>query len=153
MRLRKLVTLVIAACFCITISTGWLASAGDLDPPPGPINSTMITLDDIAALQANIAASISGLGVKRVYRGVAFFSTNIAVTTATIPFVIDPSKAVVYATNAVSYPGPGEAKHGWAVIVDQVSTTPGIMSITFRRAINNQVNNGLKLSYQVVEYN
>ncbi|MFG0251899.1 MAG: type VI secretion system tube protein TssD [Phycisphaerales bacterium JB038] len=37
----------LAGCCALAVSTAWLAKAGDLDPPAGPIQPTMRTLDQI----------------------------------------------------------------------------------------------------------
>lgn len=149
MRQRRLVTLVIAACFCITISTGWLASAGDLEPPPGPINSTMITLDELAA-------SIAGLGVKRVFRGTFVFGANNLAASVTINSSLDLSKSVVSVTNAVSAFSPCgglDQQDGYVVYVDQMGNSGSNTIITFQRAFLGVGMCSAKGSYEIVEYN
>jgi len=44
---RKIATIVGVALLGVFIAGNYIASGGDLNPPPGPVSPTMHTLDDI----------------------------------------------------------------------------------------------------------
>ncbi|MCK4873993.1 MAG: type VI secretion system tube protein Hcp [Phycisphaerales bacterium] len=52
--------LILLGCFGLTLGGAWLAVAGDLDPPAGPVAPTMHTLDEIH--EAALASGGGGSG-------------------------------------------------------------------------------------------
>jgi len=46
---RQFIYVTTPICIAIIVAGAWLADAGNLNPPPGPVNPTMVTLDDINA--------------------------------------------------------------------------------------------------------
>ena len=48
-------------CLSILVVGGWLARAGDLDPPAGPVVPTMKTLNEVSAQISNVESAIAGL--------------------------------------------------------------------------------------------
>ncbi len=57
---RQMLYVTLPVCLAIVAAGAWLANAGDLNPPAGPVTPTMLTLDDLA----NAIQSISGGDVR-----------------------------------------------------------------------------------------
>jgi len=130
-------------CVAIVVIGGWLATAGTLTPPAGPVAPTMKTLDEISA-------QISAGRVKQVIRGVIAFATGQEELSQSFSPTIDPAKSVVTISPscATDYVTTTAAMAGRTAscVTNLTSSQITIRVDTSVRLV------GAKVSYQIIEY-
>lgn len=57
---KNLVYVTLPVCLSIVVAGAWFVRAGSLTPPPGPVSSTMVTLDDLMAAVTAIGGGGGG---------------------------------------------------------------------------------------------
>jgi hypothetical protein len=134
----------VPVCLAIVVIGGWLATAGTLTPPAGPVAPTMKTLDEISA-------QIGTGGIKQVIRGVITFAVNQEELSQSFAPTIDPAKSVVTlspscATDFNSTTAAMAGRTG-SCVTNLTSSQITIRVDTSVRIV------GAKVSYQIIEYN
>jgi hypothetical protein len=134
-------------CLVIVAVGGWLATAGTLTPPNGPVAPTMKTLDEISTQISQIPAG----SVKRVIRGVITYTAGQEELSQSFSPAIDPTKSVVTLSPACATDylatNSAMAARTAACVTDLTSTQITVRVDTVVRIV------GLKVGYQIVEYN
>lgn len=159
---RPLVGFGIVA-FVIAVAIPLVSRAGDLNPPPGPIAPSMVSLEDLSvqssALEVAVAAvqtTTAVLGVKKVLRGQASFPTDgvTSLVTVALPSSIDPAKSTVSVSAYFQTAGAPGTSVGVPATVESLSAT----SITIRRQLlcvtncgGGQTSQGV-VNFEIVEY-